>query len=626
MIIIVGSDISRILYEEHTTPDAILDRLQEWAGDGTLLIPTYNYDFCNGVPFDPASSRCQVGALGNAALRRGDFRRTRHPIYSFAAWGKHQEMLCNLPGVDSFGIDSPFAYANKMLLIDVSLQHSLTWAHFVEQLFRASSRYLKTFRAGDREATMYVRDLESGVQAKLNDIEYFSDTEMLAPPWGECIDLDNTLGVLKNAVLGPDYGRIYTTKHDDMEALFDRLWPIMRSITGAGIYETLTILEEHVMLDFIRIPTGTKVWDWKIPPEWDYRGATLKDSEGREILNADKNTLHLVNYSEPHHGTLLLSELQSHLHSIPEKPHTIPYVTSYYNREWGFCLPDELRRRLPDGRYRVDIDTEFYDGNLVLGEATIPGGPGEIWFSTYICHPSMANNELSGPIALTELYKRLVGREMRYTYKFLFLPETIGSLAYLHHRKDELEMCRGGYVVTCCGDNANLCYKRSPATSEYESENPDAIAEFALEELGGGEVYDYYPHEGSDERQYCSPGFDLPIGTVMRSRPGHYEEYHISDDSKAIISWKNLNETVRFLERIVMLWEQNWMPEPTVEMGEPFFSKYDLYQWPELMPAYRWLLNAGGRKDIISISRVSGIPFDTLIEAGVVLLKKGLLK
>jgi len=411
--------------------------------------------------------------------------------------------------------------------------------------------------------------------------------------------------------------------HEEIGAYFDRLWPLLRSITGDGVRKTHDVLSEIIPLERIEIPTGTEVFDWEVPKEWVVRDAYLIDPNGKRILDVWENNLHLVNYSVPYNGELTLSELDEHLYSVPNLREAIPYVSSYYTPRWGFCLSQQQRDSLPDGRYQVVVDTEHVDGSMTLGELVLPGQEQtEVLISTYTCHPSMANNELSGPLVAAFLYRKLAELEhRRLTYRFVFLPETIGSLAYLAIRGDHLkEQMMAGYVVTCVGDDGPFTYKRSRLGTSLG----DRAAEHVLDGDGGSvhvesSVLDFFPNAGSDERQYCSPGFNLPVGSLMRTMYAKYPEYHTSLDNREFISFPAMCESVEIYFKILISLEMNRKYQNLYPYGEPQLGKRNLYSnlgiknVDQERSAILWLLNlSDGVHDLLSISSQSGIEISVI--------------
>ncbi len=405
-----------------------------------------------------------------------------------------------------------------------------------------------------------------------------------------------------------------------MEWYFDRLWPICRSIAGPGYRESLDIVSKIMPTARLKFPTGQKVFDWTVPEEWLARDAYLIDPNGVKRAGFKVNNLHLLNYSIPFSGTLTLDELRPHLYSLPEQPDAIPYLTSYYKKHWGFCLTDNELRSLPEGRYHVVVDTELKPGHVEVGEALLPGETEEeILFSTYLCHPSLANNELSGPLVTAFLYESLAAMpRRRYSYRFVVLPETIGSICYLTARGDRLKKhLAAGYVITCVGIRDRFTYKKSRRGDSLA----DRAATTVLRDFGPHEIIDFDPYEGSDERQYCSPGFDLPVGSLMRTRYVRYPEYHTSLDNKTRIDFDALAGSVEAYKSIVAALEANVRWRNTVQRGEPQLGKRGLFSnlgaqkgLVERDRAMFWLLNlADGQHDLLSIAERSGQPIQTLI-------------
>jgi aminopeptidase-like protein len=419
----------------------------------------------------------------------------------------------------------------------------------------------------------------------------------------------------------------------EIESYFDRLWPLFRSLTGAGVRKTHDILSEIVPLKRIEIASGTQVFDWVVPREWVVREAYVLAPNGTRILDIRENNLHLLNYSAPFKGRVPKEELEQHLYSLPEMPNAIPYVTSYYKERWGFCLAHSQRQALEPGEYEVVIDTELKQGSLTIGEAVLPGETDEeVLISTYTCHPSLANNELSGPVVASFLYRRLSKlSKRRLTYRFLFVPETIGSLVYLSAHGEHLrKKLIAGYVVTCAGDRGPFTYKKSRRGNTLA----DRAAQYVLTRREGPppKIVDFFP-TGSDERQYCSPGFDLPVGSIMRTMYATYKEYHTSLDNRDFISFAALRESVDVYERVCQLLDANRTYRNTIMFGEPQLGKRGLYptvggpkQVAEEIEDMMWLLNlADGQHDLLQMAERSGKDFFKLHEIAGRCLQQGVL-
>ena len=361
-----------------------------------------------------------------------------------------------------------------------------------------------------------------------------------------------------------------------IEEYFDRLWPICRSISGKGLRDSFKILQEIIPLTLKEYPTGMEVFDWHIPKEWNIEDAYIITPDGEKICDFQINNLHIVNYSIPFEGDVNWEELESHIFTIASQPDAIPYITSYYKETWGFCMDYKTYERIPrTGNYKVVIKSKLEPGAITVGSLVLKGETDEeILFSTYLCHPSMANNELSGPLCLAFLYQQIASIPNRkYTYRFVLAPETIGVIAYLFdHGQKMKEKTKGGYVMTCCGDEAPFIFK--------QSKNPNGWLEKITTHVLQHQDHPYqiipFAVGGSDERQYCSPGFNLPVGSVTRSMYHRYSQYHTSLDNKDFISFEAMKNTVHLYLNMVMTMEQNVTPLCMVPYGEPRMGKRNL--------------------------------------------------
>lgn len=356
-----------------------------------------------------------------------------------------------------------------------------------------------------------------------------------------------------------------------------KLWPINRSITGEGVRETLDEISRILPgLKVHSVPSQTKVFDWIVPKEWVVKEAYIITPNGEKICDFSKNNLHLLGYSVPFQGDVSLDELKEHFYTLPDQPNAIPYITSYYKERWGFCLTQEQLDALEVGIYRVHIDTQLFDGELNFGELAIKGkSEKEIFLSTYVCHPSMANNELSGPTVVTFLAKWLMEMDiLEYSYRIVFIPETIGSITYLSINHEVMKKkIFAGFNVSCVGDDRAYSYLPSRAGDTIS----DVIANHVLRWIDPNfKSYTWFDR-GSDERQYCSPGIDLPIASIMRTKYGEYPEYHTSlDDLENVVTPQGLNGGYWVIRRALEALERNKKYKATV-LCEPQMGKRGLY-------------------------------------------------
>ena len=411
-----------------------------------------------------------------------------------------------------------------------------------------------------------------------------------------------------------------------LHAFAARLYPICRSITGDGVRRTLELIRQRIPLEVHEVASGTRVFDWQIPDEWNIEDAAVIDPDGRRVIDFQAHNLHLVSYSEPVHETLSLEGLAPRLHSLPEHPEWIPYRTSYYRRSWGFCLRHRDREALRPGRYRVEIKSSLAPGALSYGELAIAGrSRDEVLLFTHICHPSLANDNTSGMSIATALAEWVASEPRRFTYRFVFAPGTIGSLTWLKRNERRLSRVRHGLVLALLGDPGPLTYKRS----RRESHEIDGIAAYVLG--GSGASIPFSPY-GYDERQLCSPGFDLPVGRLTRSVNGGYPQYHTSADDLTLIAPERLEESLAACRRIIEVIEGDRRYVNLSPKGEPRLGSRGLYgsvggSGPaEREHAMLWVLNqSDGAHSLLDVARKSGIGFPVIREAASALEASGLL-
>lgn len=405
-----------------------------------------------------------------------------------------------------------------------------------------------------------------------------------------------------------------------MYQLAERLYPICRSITGKGFRDSLDIIKESVPdISIYNVPSGTQVFDWVVPKEWNIRGGGIYKTSGEKVIDFTDSNLHILGYSLPVNKVVGVEELLEHIYTQPDQPDYIPYVTSYYKDRWGFCMSENQKKSLTDKEYRVFIDSSLEDGNLTYGELIIPGNSSdEILFSTYLCHPSMANNELSGPVlqvALINYIKQLPQR--RYSYRFVFIPETIGSITYLSRNLDYLQKhVKAGYVLSCVGDDRTY----SMITTRYANTLADRVLHSVLSFHYPQYIRYSFLQRGSDERQYNSVGVDLPVCGFCRSKHGEYPEYHTSADDMSLISPEGLYGSYQVMTKVINALENNYKYLLTCKC-EPQLGKRGLYpttsqkgHYDNVRAIKNFVAYADGSNDLLEISRIIKEPVDVLIE------------
>jgi aminopeptidase-like protein len=405
-----------------------------------------------------------------------------------------------------------------------------------------------------------------------------------------------------------------------MHELATELYPICRSITGDGVRKTLAALARSIPLTVEEVPTGTQVLDWTVPREWNIREAWIAGPGGERVVDFAHSNLHVLGYSVPVRARMPLAELREHLFTLPEQPDLIPYRTSYYNEAWGFCMAHSRMEALEEGEYEVCIDSSLEDGSLSYGECHLEGEQQEeMLISCHTCHPSLANDNLSGIAVATALARTLAARQRRYSYRFLFIPGTIGSITWLARNEQRLGGIKHGLVLTCIGDSGGMTYKRS---RRGEAEIDRAVAHVLRAAGDSHAIRDFSPW-GYDERQYCSPGFDLPVGCLMRTPHGEFPEYHTSADDLDLVRPEFLADSLRKLLAIVEVLEANRAYRNLRPKGEPQLGRRGLYEAiggeadrQSAQLGLLWVLNqSDGSHDLLDIAERSGLPFETVAGA-----------
>ena len=439
---------------------------------------------------------------------------------------------------------------------------------------------------------------------------------------------------------------------NDMYELMERLYPITRSITGKGVRKTLKIFQDSIDLQIHEVPTGTKVFDWTVPEEWNIDDAYIMNKNGEKIVDFKKSNIHILQYSEKIEKKIGLEELKKHIFTLPEQPDTIPYRTSFYNKNWGFCMKHKEFLKLDDDEYAVNISSEHKDGSLTYGEFLIKGeSTDEILISTYVCHPSLCNDNLSGPVLSLFLAKYFSKQKLHYSIRFLFIPETIGAITWLAKNEDNVKNIKHGLVATCLGDSGNSTYKK---TRDGDNIIDKIVEEVLIESGKPYKIMDFWP-SGSDERQYCSPGFNLPVGSLMRTPYDMFDEYHTSEDNLSFMNKESLRDS--FLKYIAVIKKledyflvdipKRKIPENKnsannnpvfknlIPKCEPQLGKRRIYDEIggikkqdslEQKKAIQWILNlSDGKNSLRDIQARSGLNYDILLDMSELLLKKQLL-
>ena len=433
-------------------------------------------------------------------------------------------------------------------------------------------------------------------------------------------DLSSLRSMLETSSLG-----------DEIYSLIRELYPICRSITGEGFRETLARIQKEIPLDVHEVPSGTQVFDWTVPKEWNIRDACVKNSLGERIIDFKKHNLHVVNYSVPVHRKMSLAELRTHLHTLPDQPDWIPYRTSYYKESWGFCLSHNQLQAMREDEYEVCIDSALENGSLTYGQCYLRGqSSAEVLISCHACHPSLCNDNLSSVAMATFLAKYLGQAQLRYSYRFLFIPGTIGAITWLSQNEDHLDAIQHGLVLTCVGDRGHITYKKS----RRGNADIDRAMAHVLKHSGRRYDIENFSPYGYDERQYCSPEFNLPVGCLMRTPHRKFLEYHSSADNLELMDPASLaHSLMTCLSAFYVLENNRWYCNQNPKC-EPQLGRRGLYhamggdRGQKLQEAAMlWVLNqSNGEHTLLDIAERAGLAFDTVHDAASLLLRHGLLK
>ncbi len=417
----------------------------------------------------------------------------------------------------------------------------------------------------------------------------------------------------------------------EMYQLMSNLYPFCRSITGNGVRATLRMIKKHIPLEIHEVPSGTEVFDWTVPKEWNIKDAYIRNSKGEKIIDFKKSNLHVLNYSIPIKKKVTLKELKEHLFTLPEYPNWIPYRTSYYEENWGFCLSHNQFSKLKNEEYEVFIDSSLKEGHLTYGECYLRGEKlDEVLMSCHVCHPSLCNDNLSGIAVSTFIAKLFSQVPHRYSYRFLFIPGTIGSITWLCLNEQNVSKIKHGLVAACLGDSGKFTYKKS---RQGNAEIDKAVMNILRSSGKDYKIIDFNPH-GYDERQYCSPGFNLPVGCLMRTPHGRYPQYHTSADDLSLVQSKYLADSLSILLSVFDIMESNDFYLNMNPKCEPQLGKRGLYEAiggssdsKEKQPALLWILNlSDGNHSLLDISDKSGLDFELIKKMVYILLKHNLIK
>ncbi|MCI6474518.1 MAG: DUF4910 domain-containing protein [Mucispirillum sp.] len=644
--------VNKEVFDENFILDTVISKI---GSTGTLLLPVYNWDFCHGVTFDYKNTQSKTGHLGNLALKRDDFKRTKNPIYSFAVWGKDKDYLCSIDPVISLGKDSVFGYLHRVnaknVVLDVDISDHYTICHYVEQVHGVPYRYNKYFKAdyideyGNKSRKTY------SMSVRYLELDVTSDTQIMYEELLKqniayerhighhvisYINMGDSVPVMEkdvlenNAVGQAQYKGQFEKKlplNEEMYKIIKELFPINRSLSGNGNRDTLKYIKENYLGELnikeYSIKDNPETFDWKTPYEWNINDAYIEDENGNKIIDFKKNNLHILGYSEPVDITIPFSELDNHLYSLENDIDAVPYTTSYYKKRWGFCLSHKQREELrknPDKLYHVVIDSSINEnGSITYGELVINGyTDDEILISTYICHPSMANDNLSGIAAAVAAAKYIYALlERKYTYRIIFIPETIGALIYLKENITHLQKyVKAGFVLSCIGDNGDYSCVHTPYNNTYT----DKIVTHVLKYITDNPKEYSYLERGSDERQFCAPLVNLPVCTLSRTKFAKFKEYHTSNDNLDFVTAAGIGGGIDYICQCINILENNeYYKIKTI--GEPQLGKYGLYPTISQKGSAAYTRNMtniiaylNGKNSILDIAEILNMKFTDVLE------------
>ena len=641
--------------KEEFDENFILDTLIEKIGPkGTLILPVYNWDFCLGVPFDYKNTQSKTGHLGNQALKREDFKRTKNPIYSYAVWGKDKEYLCSLDPIISLGKNTVFEYMHlnnvKNVVLDVDISDHYTICHYVEQIHGVPYRYNKYFKADYIDEFGNISRKTYSMSVRYLELDVTSDTQIMYEEllrqniayerhighhiisyinMGDSVPIMEKDILENNAVGQAQYKGQFDKKlspDERMYKIIKDLFPINRSLSGNGNRQTLNYLKENYLGELniheYSIADNPSTFDWNTPYEWNIDEAYIEDENGNKIIDFKNNNLHILGYSESVDVTIPFSELDNHLYSLEDDIDAIPYTTSYYKTRWGFCLPHRLREELrknPDKLYHAVIkSTHNKNGSITYGELIINGYEDEeILISTYICHPSMANDNLSGVAMAAEIAKYIYALlERKYTYRIIFIPETIGALIYLKENITHLKKyVKAGFVLSCIGDNGDYSCVHSPYNNTYT----DKIVTHVLKHITDDPKEYSFLERGSDERQFCAPNVNLPVCTLSRTKFGKFRQYHTSKDNLDFVTQEGLQGGFEYVKKCIDILENNNIYKIKT-VGEPQLGKYGLYPTISQKGSADYTRNLtniiaylNGKNTILDIAEILNVPFNEVM-------------